>query len=444
MTTFAKNPRPLRAVRRLRATPRLLLLKVRAWAQLTGYMTYLTGLAGLRRLGLVRFPPLVPPTPTAKPLNCLGPTGREGDGTFYLTEEQRARFEHDGVLGPFPLLSAEEADEIVEASRRDVTPNRMMVGHELREFFGEELYATYAEKMGLQGIHGFWQHLRLPYLSDVVRRPEIAHRLATILGPDVLCWRSQFFEKPPGAAGTYWHQATTFREGSVIEKLTPTVDKGSGLVQVTVWIALTDSTLDNGCLQFMMGSVKDSYLADRENQLLDPANGHTVLKQLAPHLTEMGFRERLKALRILLAPAPFLKSKLLLEEFVPRERDSLLDQFEVRNVEVKAGEFLIFTSLVIHGALPNVTTDDTRLAFVGRYTTNDVKVFDGLTHDTSPTLQGKTFQMSLRDVGCTQVHGEDRHGHNRILPPPDPGDPRFMRMPNAPHAGSSSRSPAAG
>ncbi|MEQ9569384.1 MAG: phytanoyl-CoA dioxygenase family protein, partial [Longimicrobiales bacterium] len=96
-----------------------------------------------------------------------------------------------------------------------------------------------------------------------------------------------------------------------------------------------------------------------------------------------------------------------------------LDQYETRTVEMKAGEFLIFTSLVIHGALPNVTTDDTRLAFVGRYTTNDVKVFDGLTHDVSPPIHGRTFDMSLRHIGCTQVHGRDRYGHNRILPPPE-------------------------
>lgn len=408
-------------------------------------MTYLTALAGLRRVGLVRFPPFEPPTPTAKPLRCLGPARVEGDEGFYLTSEEQARFERDGVLGPYRLMSSEEAHELAHAARRDVTPDQMMVGRELKAFFGDGLYASYAETMGLQGIHGFWQHLRVPYLSEVVRRPEISQRLASILGPDVLCWRSQFFEKRPGTQGTYWHQATTFREGSVVEKLTPTVEKGSGLVQLTVWIALTDSTIENGCLQFMMGSVADSYLADRENQLLDESNGHTILKQLAPHLTEMSFRERLRALRVLLAPAPFEKSKLLLEEFVPRERGSLLDRFEVRNVEVKAGEFLIFTSLVIHGALPNTTTDDTRLAFVGRYTTNDVKVFDGLTHDTSPAIQGRTFQMSLDRIGCTQVHGVDRFGHNRILPPPGADDVRMggsePSTPPEPHRCPASTSP---
>lgn len=401
------------------ALMRVALLRLRGVLHLAGHMGWLTLLAGLRRVGLVRFPPFEPPEPSARPLRCVGPTGAPGDGTFYLTPDERARFEHDGVLGPFPLLTPEEAAEIAASARRDVRPEHLMVGHELREFFGAERFEGYARDMGLQGIHGFWQHLRLPYLNELVRRPEIAHRLASILGPDVLCWRSQFFEKRPGAAGTYWHQATTFREGSVVEKLTPTgPDRGSGLVQVTVWVALTDSTVANGCMQFMMGSVKDSYLADRENQLLDPANGHTYLKQLAPHLTAMGFRDRLRFLQTFLAPAPFPKSRLFLEKIVPMEREPILGRYPERSIEMKAGEFLIFTSLVIHGAHPNTTADDTRLAFVGRYTTNDVKVFDGLTHDTSPTIQGRTFQMSLREVGCTQVHGSDRFGHNRILAPP--------------------------
>ena len=407
-----------RLARLLGAAPRVLLLRLRSIVLLVGYMTYLTALAGLRRVGLVRFAPIVQPPPTAKPLRCLGPRGERGDGTFYLTDQECERFAREGLIGPFRLLSTEEAAEIVDAARRDITPDTMMVGSELREFFGEDLFKAYLKSMGLQGIHGFWQHLRLPYLSDLVRRPEVSHRLASILGPDVLCWRTQFFEKRPGAQGTYWHQDTTFREGSVVEKLTPTIDKGSGLVQVTCWLALTDSTIENGCMQFMPGSAVDSRLIDRGNQLLDPANGHILLKQLAPHLTDMGFRERLEVLRISLAPSPFAKARVLLDKILPREGISMLDQYEVRNVEVKAGEFLIFTSLVMHGALPNVTADDTRLAFVGRYTTTDVKVFDGLSHDTTPSIMGKTFQMSLANIGCTQVHGGDTYGYNRILPAP--------------------------
>ena len=50
-------------------------------------------------------------------------------------------------------------------------------------------------------------------------RDEIVHRLASLLGDDLICWRSQFFEKAPGADGTYWHQAGTFRESSLRPKL---------------------------------------------------------------------------------------------------------------------------------------------------------------------------------------------------------------------------------
>ncbi len=74
-----------RLARQLGAAPRVLLLRLRSLVLLVGYMTYLTVLAGLRRVGLVRFAPIVQPAPTAKPLRCLGPRGETGDGTFYLT-----------------------------------------------------------------------------------------------------------------------------------------------------------------------------------------------------------------------------------------------------------------------------------------------------------------------------------------------------------------------
>jgi hypothetical protein len=41
---------------------------------------------------------------------------------------------------------------------------------------------------------------------------------------------------------------------------------------------------------------------------------------------------------------------------------------------MKAGEFVIFSERVMHGALPNVTTDNARLGMSGRYIVPDVHI----------------------------------------------------------------------
>ena len=44
--------------------------------------------------------------------------------------------------------------------------------------------------------------LDVPLLSEHVCRAEIVERLLDVLGPDILCWRTEFIPKPPGAEGT--------------------------------------------------------------------------------------------------------------------------------------------------------------------------------------------------------------------------------------------------
>jgi ectoine hydroxylase-related dioxygenase (phytanoyl-CoA dioxygenase family) len=85
---------------------------------------------------------------------------------------------------------------------------------------------------------------------------------------------------------------------------------------------------------------------------------------------------------------------------------------------MKAGEFILFSSLNTHGSNPNVTSDDTRLAFAGRYTTNDVVVYKDMATDRFPTPEGFiTFDTDR--IGCIQAQGRDTFGHNRILERPE-------------------------
>jgi len=347
--------------------------------------------------------------------SCVGPLRNSGDEeTFYLTRQEAEGFEANGYIAPFSLLSADEAAALLAGLRSEITPDRLLFGHEIREFLGQRRFDHFARRGGLQGVHGHWQHLHQKPLADVLRRPELTHRLASILGEDVLCWRSQFFERKPGADGTPWHQASTFQEGGRLHKLEPTVDLGTRPIQLTAWRALTDCTGDNGCMRSLRGSHHDSYVVDREADIADNPE-----RAAARIWSRMSFREQCGAAKIFALPSPFPKAKLLIDHIVLHERPGFFDTYEAVDLEMKAGEMIIFTSLAVHGSHPNSTTDQTRVSFAGRFTTNDVRVYGGHTHDAIPPVLGKNFLLSLHEVGCVQVHGEDRLGLNKILPMPE-------------------------
>jgi non-heme Fe2+,alpha-ketoglutarate-dependent halogenase len=51
-----------------------------------------------------------------------------------------------------------------------------------------------------------------------------------------------------------------------------------------------------------------------------------------------------------------------------------IDESRVVDLEMKAGQFVIFTERVMHGSLPNITSDQSRLGVSGRYVQPSVKI----------------------------------------------------------------------
>ena len=84
-------------------------------------------------------------------------------------------------------------------------------------------------------------HLYLKWVNDLVCHPAVLDAVEDILGPDLLVWFSILHFKPARGPAIDWHRDTVYRE----------LDRDE---VVTVWIALTDSTEENGCVQFDSGS----------------------------------------------------------------------------------------------------------------------------------------------------------------------------------------------
>ena len=320
-------------------------------------------------------------------------------GKYKLKQSEIEAFENDGILGPFPLLDAAEAKRLYELSLRyheSAFDEDFLLGLDVK-------HALKRKESWSINYSGLFQALKHRELWDMVCRPEITDRLACLLGDDIIAWRTQFFQRRSGDNGTFWHQQGTFKETSANPKLVPTLDIHHGMVQLTVWVALTDVRQDNGCMRFLPGSYADGRMEYFMSHLEDK------LHLLLHDRDEAFIRGVLKIL--LFSPGTFLKAQIGYE-LARKEIPDLLDDYRVENIEMKAGEFIIFSSLNMHASFPNTSTDD-RLAFAVRYTTNDVKVYPDFEQDFFASPEGN-IPFSVRDIGCIQARGADKYSYNRM------------------------------
>ncbi|HTO54992.1 MAG TPA: phytanoyl-CoA dioxygenase family protein [Myxococcota bacterium] len=87
-------------------------------------------------------------------------------------------------------------------------------------------------------------HRHEPVFNAFCRNPRLLALVASLLGPDLDCFLSQFIFKNPGALGQPWHQDAFYFP----------FDRRP---QVGVWLAVTAATLENGPLWVLPGSQRE-------------------------------------------------------------------------------------------------------------------------------------------------------------------------------------------
>lgn len=101
-------------------------------------------------------------------------------------------------------------------------------------------------------------HVVIPLLSDLSRTPAILDAVEQVLGPDLLVWSVELFIKEANSSKTVsWHQDITYW------------GMGETDDEVTAWVALSDVSIQAGCMRFIPGSHKggivdhqDTFAAD--------------------------------------------------------------------------------------------------------------------------------------------------------------------------------------
>src|SRR5205807_6670484 len=107
-----------------------------------------------------------------------------------VANPDKAFFDEHGYLGPFTTYEPERVDAIWKKVRVQLLNKKQAIYPDVKMNYD--------------------RHLDIKLLSDVVSHPENVSRVQSILGPNVLCWRTEWFPKYPGDEGTAWHQAESF------------------------------------------------------------------------------------------------------------------------------------------------------------------------------------------------------------------------------------------
>jgi ectoine hydroxylase-related dioxygenase (phytanoyl-CoA dioxygenase family) len=240
-----------------------------------------------------------------------------------LTEDAVERYRDAGYLAPIRVLTTSEAARI-RAKLEDFEADAGPLAGKLRQK----------------------SHLLFTWLNDLIRHERILDAVEDIVGPDILCWGTSFFIKEPrNPAYVSWHQDSTYwgLEPADI---------------VTAWVALSDSTTENGAMRVMPGS-------------------HTMAQ--VPH------RDTFRPENLL------SRGQEVMVEVDDAHADTLV---------LKAGEMSLHHVRLIHGSEPN-PSDQRRIGFAIRYLPTYVRQVAG-SHD-----------------WATLVRGVDRHGNFELEQRPD-------------------------
>jgi ectoine hydroxylase-related dioxygenase (phytanoyl-CoA dioxygenase family) len=236
-----------------------------------------------------------------------------------LTADEVTQFQSDGFCGPFDLADSALVKPLLDTVLQDETfvPKTGMVSekHLLGKNKGAPLLLPNA-------------HLKNDMVMQVGRDPAIVERLSHCMGDAIWLRRSQFWRKPSGSHGVAWHQ-DTYR------------DIGLGdMGEISAWVALEDSHVDNGCVWLLRGSHKAG--------VVEPAS-----------VFSGQFLVRFFASDEVIVPKP-------------------LQHYEAVPMELRKGQFFLFNQLCFHASGPN-PTGGARTGLAYRYISDPAVTTETLT-----------------------------------------------------------------
>lgn len=162
-------------------------------------------------------------------------------GTGVLTDEQRMSWQRNGYFRVPSFASADVCDAMRD---RVVALARMAAAG---EGVGPALILPEANLAGSEGdpealVSKIFLLHRDTVFHEFALDQRVTDLLVEILGEELDCFLSQFIFKNPGAWGQPWHQDSYYFPFKPARPI------------AGVWLAVSEATLDNGCLRVLPGS----------------------------------------------------------------------------------------------------------------------------------------------------------------------------------------------
>ena len=248
---------------------------------------------------------------------------------YGLTTDQVDRYHDDGWAGPFTLISEEEMADV----RRKIDDEILEPG----------------KKQGLPESKYFDnQHLYNRCVYELLSHPNLVEKTASILGPHLVLWRTNFQIKAPLSEQGDWDTEIPWHQDCAYYQISPNVN-------LSAWIAVDETTRENGCMQVISGSHKRLY----------------------PHITTKG-----------------------LDRFSKHADPASFDAGKAVNIELKAGQFAFFNESTLHYSPPN-RSEKRRFGITPRITVPFVKV------------------SRRESLNVLMLKGEDYMGAYNVVDPPE-------------------------
>lgn len=310
---------------------------------------------------------------------------------YRLSEDEIRSFYEKGYIGPFTLMPPEEMaavkDYLVSMASTESGIYSYKRGDFVVDGADQEQRNSNGKVMSnfevaLRKMQWRDRHLEDATLLGLFKHPAVTERCAQLLGPDLMLWRTQFFPKSPTNCGTPWHQATTYMLDNMREHVVmPPQEKMNELFQLTVWIALTDATKERGAMTVLPGTQHELYPVT--------GSGRYDTSKAEKETNRVGT--------------------------VQINMDYEIDPEKIEYINMKAGQFFIFTERVIHGSVEN-KSQEWRWGVNGRIVRPDTQIYtDNMRKYGHAYKTQNVIKLKLDRWKAVMIRGEDRYGLNPLL-----------------------------
>lgn len=206
---------------------------------------------------------------SSDPTVDLSPEQRRQGSTYVVTDADREAFRRDGYVHLRGVMSPEEMDEIEAVYDRFLRREISVVGKDFNDMTTGE-HGT--DPSGYAIVNVMLPRKYYPEWQGNLYEQRTSSIAEQLCGEGMALDFDQLLAKQPGRDDAVfgWHQDQAY--------WIDTDDRRTA----TCWLAVDDSTLENGCLQFLPGSNHEPVRPHRPLHGDDRTKSHTLITDLRP------------------------------------------------------------------------------------------------------------------------------------------------------------------